>query len=113
MTAEQESGVGGGAAGTGAHRPKYTAVTVVKAIVLSCVVVWILSFIYGPIDHHSPLVYLNLLIGFGMGMVVSMVVQWSLRRHRIDGRGGGAPRRAGDGRVCRVGVLARVFVGVE
>ncbi|MCC8164676.1 MAG: hypothetical protein LIQ31_00660 [Planctomycetes bacterium] len=82
MTAE--TGSGGTAAG--GHRPKYSAVTVVKAVVAALVVVWILSFIYGPIDHYSPLVYLNILIGAGMGMVVSIVVQWALRRHRIDGR---------------------------
>ena len=64
----------------------YTTVDVAKATVATVVMAWLLSLIYGPVDHYSPLVYLNIFLAGLMGWAVGRCGKAMLRRFRIDGR---------------------------
>lgn len=65
---------------------RFTAVDVVKAVVATVFIALFLSFIYGPIDYYSPLVYLNIALAYGMGWAVGRCAATMLRRFRIDSK---------------------------
>lgn len=67
-------------------RSPYSAASVVKAVVGTVVAAWVLAWVYGPVEHWSPIVYLNIVLAFGYGWAVGVVGRGFLRRSRIDSR---------------------------
>ncbi len=66
---------------------KATGASVAVAVIGTMIAGFILSWIYGPIEHWSPLVYLNFVITFAAGFAVGKVGQWFLKSKRIDSHG--------------------------
>lgn len=64
----------------------FTPVHIAKAVVGTVVIALLLSFVYGPIDYYSPIVYLNIVLAYGMGWAVGRCGCSMLRRLRIDSR---------------------------
>ena len=69
------------------ERKGYSALSVVWSIVGAMVGALVLSFIYGPCEHYSPLVYLNILLAYILGLLIGMVGKVMLRKFRITGHG--------------------------
>ena len=88
MSDETSSATGGGAGDNRSfgEATGYTMGDVAKATVATVVMAWLLSLIYGPVDHYSPLVYLNIFLAGLMGWAVGRCGKAMLRRFRIDGR---------------------------
>ncbi len=65
--------------------PAYTPAAVATAAAVTVACAFALSLIYGPAEHYSPLVYLNVLLAVLLGMAVGHCGKVMLRRLRIDG----------------------------
>lgn len=68
-------------------RPKFTAGAVVRSVIGVVVLAWVLSWVYGPAEHYSPLVYLNAALAYFFGWLVGAIGRGFLRRNRINSRG--------------------------
>ena len=66
---------------------KATGASIAVAILGTMIAGFILPWVYGPIEHWSPLVYLNFFLTFAAGFAVGKVGQWFLRSKRIDSSG--------------------------
>lgn len=61
----------------------YSIVSIIRAIVIGGIAVWLISFLYGPISHWLPDARLNFILVAGFGWVVSLVVNFMLKHQRI------------------------------
>ena len=66
---------------------KYSAASVVWAVVGVVIAAAVFAFAYGPCEHYSPLVYLNLILAVGFGWLIGWVGKSYLRKFRIDNKG--------------------------
>lgn len=61
----------------------YSVVSIIRAIIIGGIAVWIVSFAYGPISHWSPDARLNFVIAAAYGYVVSRIVNAMLKHQKI------------------------------
>lgn len=71
-------------------RPRYSAFSVFRAVVGTILAAWILSFAYSPLEHWSPIVYLNIVLAYAYGWAVGAIGRGFLRRNRINSKGAAA-----------------------
>lgn len=79
MSAEQSYGN----AGPVSVNKGYSIISIIRAIVIGGIAVWLVSFLYGPISHWLPDARLNFILVAGFGWVVSLVVNFMLKHQRI------------------------------
>ncbi len=65
----------------------YTAGSVVVAIICTVAAAAFLSLIYGPADHYSPLIYLNMLLAYGVAAATGFVGKKMIRVKKITSLG--------------------------
>ena len=79
-----DAGVGDAGLPTAENENGFSAKTVVLASAGGVVAAFVLSWAYGPAEHYSPIIYLNLLLAYGMGWLVGKCCQAILRRKKIN-----------------------------
>lgn len=70
----------------GALEPGYSPTHVALAVVGVVAAAAVLSLAYGPAEHYSPIVYLNLALAYGLGWLVGIAGRSMLKKYRIAGR---------------------------
>ena len=60
---------------------------IVLSAIAGIVVGWILSFLYSPLCHWIPIIYINLLVTLALGYLVGSTCRGVIRRRRIDNAG--------------------------
>lgn len=65
------------------HRSPVAFLTVIAGTVLAAL---ILSVVYGPIEHYSPIIYLNLILAVLFGCAVGSAGRFMMKRERVHGK---------------------------
>lgn len=64
-------------------RKKTSPVAVAICAVAAIVAAWIVSFAYGPAEHYSPLIYLNIVLAGAFGWLIGAVGRVFLKKYRV------------------------------
>ncbi|MDR1534780.1 MAG: hypothetical protein LBU64_06740 [Planctomycetota bacterium] len=59
--------------------------TLIKALGIGLAVAFILSWVYGPLDFHSPLIFLNLALVYFLGLLLGRIGEALLKILRLAG----------------------------